>query len=216
MRLCSHTIVKNGMPFIIPILEQVAPYIDKYFIALSEFSDDGTIEALQNWNAPKPVEFMMEGSKPKALTKIRQFQVDRTTQDWILFLDDDDWWIPEKLEHALKIAESGVDAVAVSPYQILDKEHYDSWWGEKKWFTKLFKNEDINYRGDWPKDMIYKGDKMLYHKTYPYMGKVPYGYFHLSEVKPYSFRHADPRWWNDVKSKKKFLSPLPEELARLL
>lgn len=215
MRLASHTVVKNGMPFIIPVLDRVAPYVDKYFIAVSSFSDDGTLQAIQSHDWKKPVEFMIESSQPKDLTKIRQLQVDNTKQDWILFLDDDDWWIPEKLEHALKLAESGVDAVAVSPYQILDKEHYDSWWGEKKWFTKLFKNEGIRYKGDWPKDMIYKEGQLLHHKYYE-MGKVPYGYYHLSEVKPYSFRSADPRWWNDVKTKKKFVAPLPEDLARLL
>lgn len=215
MRLASHTIVRNGMPFIVPVLEQVAPYVDKYFIAVSQFSDDGTLEAIQNWNAPKPVEFLLEGSQPKDLTKIRQFQVDRTTQDWTLFLDDDDWWIPIMLMKCLELAATAeYDAISVSPYQVKSKDTYDAWWGESKFFTKLFRNENINYRGDWPKDMIYSGDTLLYHKTNPKVAKVKYGYYHLADVKKWSFRQTMPAFQYGTKNIQKL--DLPEELSHLL
>src|SRR3990167_8904436 len=150
MTITSHTIVRNGMPFIIPVLKAVSPLMTKMFITISEKSDDGTKEAILALNDPK-IEIEYE------------------------------------LDKAIHELDSDVDGLAVNPYQLIDKENYDSsWWN--KWFTKFFRNENINYRGPWPNDWIYKGDEILYWKKNPRIKKVPYRFFHLANVKPHSFR----------------------------
>ena len=187
MTITSHTIVRNGMPFIIPVLKAVSPLMTKMFITISEKSDDGTKEAILALNDPK-IEIEYENvAKPGDLTYERQKQVNKTDTEWILFLDDDDYWDQYELDKAIHELDSDVDGLAVNPYQLIDKENYDSsWWN--KWFTKFFRNENINYRGPWPNDWIYKGDEILYWKKNPRIKKVPYRFFHLANVKPHSFR----------------------------
>jgi hypothetical protein len=124
------------------------------------------------------------------LTNERQKQVAKTNTEWILFLDDDDFWDIYQLDDAIHELGPDVDGLAVNPYQVVDQTTHDaSWWN--KWFTKIFRNEDINYRGPWPRDMIYKGDELLYWKSNPRIKKVPQRFYHLANLKPHSFRKDD-------------------------
>lgn len=194
MTIASHTIVKNGMPFIGKVLRQAAPFMDKMFITISQNTNDGTYEEVMKFinELKKVVELGWEGvSNPAELTQVRQFQVDRTKQDWILFLDDDDYWLPDQLEGCLNELSKSDDILAYSVgcFQLMDFGSFDSSWNNKS-FSKFLKNFDgLHYKGAWPKDlpMDVKG-AALYHKTHSLVKTLPYRFYHLSYLKPYSFR----------------------------
>lgn len=197
MTIASHTIVKNGMPFIGKVLRQVAPYMDKMFIAVSRYSSDDTKNEIMKFigEGITQVEFMEEGeTEPANLTRVRQFQVDRTKQDWILFLDDDDYWPQDQLELCLKELENddGFLAYSVSPYQLIDCEHYDSSWHRKS-FSKFLKNADgLHYEGGWPRDLpCDKYGEPLHWRMHQKVKTLPYKFYHLALLKNHSFRQED-------------------------
>jgi len=197
MKICSHTIVKQGMPFIGKVLRQVASLMDKMFISVSQLSDDGTLQEVMEFIGDNPgkVEFMQDGyTIPGQLTQLRQFQVDRTVQDWILFLDDDDWWPQDQLELCLKEIEKddGTLAYSVSPYQLIDSWHYDTSWYNKSFSKFLKRTERLHYEGDWPRDLPCDDEgNALYWKTHKKVKILPYKFYHLALLKNHSFRQED-------------------------
>lgn len=216
MTITSHTIVRNGMPFIVPVLKAVSPLMSKMLVTISDKSDDGTKEAILALNDPK-IEIDYENvANLSELTNERQKQVDKTDTEWILFLDDDDFWDIYELDNCIHELDSTVDALAVNPYQVVDKESYDTnWWN--KWFTKIFRNENINYRGGWPEDWIYKGDQILYWKKNPRVKKSPYKFYHLANIKPHSFRKDElPEYKYPFGVFMSLDNPLPKEIGDLI
>lgn len=192
--ICSHTLVRNGMPFIDLCLKQVEPFMSKMLITISEKSNDGTIRAVRDFENryKSKVRVMFENVKiHHHLTHERQRQVELTTEDWILFLDDDDYWPEESLKEIIKLLDADVDGYATSPIQVIDQFYYDKHWFEKKFFTKWFKNKNINYHDPWPKDKIFTGDKELYWKKNLDVKRLYGKYFHLSNIKPGTFRKEE-------------------------
>jgi glycosyltransferase involved in cell wall biosynthesis len=160
-------------------------------ITVSESSTDDTLSVLRNLehDFPEKVRIYFENVKPHAeLTKERQKQVQDTYEDWILFLDDDDLWPEESLEEIVRLLDEDVDGYAVSPIQVVDQNYYDKHWYEHKYFSKWFRNKDIRYVGPWPRDMILTGDRELYWKKNTRVKRLNGKYFHLSNIKPGSFR----------------------------
>lgn len=204
LKVCSHTLVRQGMPFIDLVLRQVIPFMNRCLVTISEKSTDGTLDVLMALEKEFPDKIKIDFENvqtPGELTNERQKQVGKTYEDWILFLDDDDYWPTESLEKMIELIEKNhdVDGFSINPYQVIDQRHYDgSWWN--KWFSKWFKNQKgINYRGKWPQDMIYLNDQILYWKVNPRIPKVDQFYtdfsyprfFHLSYIKGHSFRSED-------------------------
>lgn len=192
IEIASHTLIRNGMPFIDIVLRQVEPYMTRMLITISEKSDDGTLEVVNNFEKEfgHKVRLMFENvDDPSKLTLERQKMVDITSEDWILFLDDDDYWPKESMEEMIKLLKEDVDAYAVSPVQVLNQQFYDKHWYEHKFFTKWFRNKDIHYTNPWPKDNILMGDKELYWKKNLRTKRLYGKYFHLSNIKNNSFRN---------------------------
>ena len=203
MNFVSHTLVRQGMPFIDLVLRQVIPFANRCLVTISEKSTDGTLQILRKLEKEFPDKIKIDFENVQSageLTNERQKQVEKTYEDFILFLDDDDYWPTESLEKMIELIEkdNDVDGYSINPYQVIDQRHYDGgWWN--KWFSKWFKNQSgINYRGKWPRDMIWLNDTMLYWKTNPCIPKVSqffdYDYprfFHLSYIKGHSFRSED-------------------------
>ncbi len=194
----SHTLVRNGEPFIKPVLEQVLPFVDKMLITISQKSTDQTNEVIHTLAYANPEKIIIEVEdveKPSDLTFYRQKQVDRTPDgEWVLFLDSNDWWTTEALKNITHLAKNNkyFDAFAFVPYQVIDKQYHDTEWGNR-WFTKLFKKEkDVFYIKPWPRDVLVKGDKMLYWKLNNRVKKVPIRYYHLDNLMPWRFR--DQEW----------------------
>ena len=203
--IASHTLVKNGMPFIDLVLRQAIPFVNRSLITVSRKSDDGTLEVVQKLQSEFPDKVFVdfeEISSPGELTGERQKQVEKTTEDWIWFLDDDDYWPTESIELMRGLIEMGVDVdgYSISPYQVVSKEHHDGSWSGK-FFLKFFKNQPgINYRHPWPRDLIYLNDTLLYWKgnhRVPRIGRKMF--YHLSNVKDHSFRSED--WAKRFKDK---------------
>lgn len=221
MNIISNTLVKNGRPFLIPVLEAAYPFVYKMIITVSLKSNDGTAADLMEFvhAHPKAVLTTEDVINMGELTGVRQSQIKMSKEaDWIWFLDDDDFWEEDQIKSCIQyLEENDVDAIGVNPYQILDKEHHDANWVNKKYFTKFFKNVDINYRHPWPRDLIYKGDVLLYHKTNPRVPRVPFKFWHLAAVKKYSFRKFDLISFNNLSGRAiKLTNPLPNKIFNIL
>ena len=76
MTICSHTIVKNGQPFIDLVLNQVLPFVDRAIVTVSVKSTDGTKELLEKMAKDNPkINLIYEDVyKPDYLTYERQLQ----------------------------------------------------------------------------------------------------------------------------------------------
>ena len=195
MNFCSHTLVRQGMPFISLVLRQVIPYANRCLITISEKSDSETQKSiiLLRKEFPGKIEVEFENvAKPGDLTFERQKQVARTTEDWILFLDDDDYWPRSSIVKMLSLLDSGFDAFAINPFQVIDQNSHDSSW-RYRWFTKWLRNQPgLTYKGAWPKDLPYLNDKILFHRKNKMVKALPdIKFFHLSNIKNHSFRNEE-------------------------
>lgn len=203
--ICSHTLVRDGMPFIAAVIRQVIPLMNRCLITVSEKSKDGTLSALRSLEKeyPDKIRISFENvTLPGLLTAERQKQVDQTYEDWILFLDDDDYWPSESLTEILPmLSDPTIDALAPSPIQVIDNNYYDKHWYEHKFFTKWFRNKDIHYVHPWPHDLIHSGEDDLYWKHNSRTRRLYGKYFHLSAVKNSSFR-------GEAWTKGKFAEPI--------
>jgi glycosyltransferase involved in cell wall biosynthesis len=191
LKITSNTILRNDMPFVGDVLRHVEPFVDEMLITISTRSNDGTLEEVKKFvdEFPLKVKLDFETVKdPKELTQVRQEQLDNSKGDWILFLDGDDWWPSNRLQYCISYLDSDIDGLAVSPYQVLDKKRYERQWTHMG-FTKFFRRvPGVHYRGDWPRDLIYRGDTMLYWKTNLRVPMLPCMFYHLSHLKKSSFR----------------------------
>lgn len=218
-KIVSHTICRNGQPFIGAVLRAALPLVDRMIITISKKSNDGTRQVIEGLDSPKVELYEEEVADLGQLTQERQKQVGMTDSgDIIWFLDDDDFWEEDQAKSCIQfLKQSDLDAISVNPYQVLDKEHEDARWINKKYFTKFFKNVDINYRHPWPRDLIYKGDELLYHKVNPRNKAVAYKFWHLAAIKNYSFRKNDLLNFNDLEGKPTLLTrSLPKEIVNLV
>ena len=198
------------MPFIGLVLEQVAPYMDRMLVTVSSKSSDETLGVIKEVQLRYPkIEVAFERTmSPEKLTKERQKMLDKTTEDWVLFLDDDDYWPSKSLESIISILGEDVDAYAVNPVQVVDKYFQDFNW-RTKFFTKFFKNQEgVHYRKPWPRDQIYKNDEWLFWKKNTRVRKLGYRFIHLSNLKNHSFR--DEAWAKKFKATMPNPRPIPE------
>ncbi len=195
MKICSHTIVKNGQPFIDLVLNQVLPFVDRAIVTVSVKSTDGTKELLEKMAEENPkINIIYENVyRIGDLTYERQLQVGRTTEDWILFLDDDDYWPTRSLETVVDYLyrADDIDGIAFNPFQMVDFDNEDESW-RYKWFTKVFPNvRGLHYRFPWPKDAIYIDNRWCYWRKNNRVKKLEARYFHLANLKNESFRDTD-------------------------
>lgn len=199
-KVVSNTLVKNGQPFIGKVLEQVIPFVDRCVVTISMRSNDGTLDVIKNLSKkyPNRIDYAFEDVKsPGELTFSRQEMIYRSgNADWILFLDDDDYWPTQSLKSIMPLLNQKVPGFAVNPYQVVDKEGHDRSW-RYKWFTKWFRNANINYRGLWPRDLVYTANTPLYWRQNEEVVKIPIKYYHLAMVKNYTFR--DSPWAKEYK-----------------
>ena len=220
MKITSNTIVKNGMPFIGKVLEQVAPYMDEMIISLSVKSTDTTRNELEKIREKYPDKvrlFAEDVPKLKDLTRTRNEQVQDSHGDWILFLDDDDFWPRPELEKCIAELDKDPDILAyhVNPFQLTEDKKYDMHW-EHKFFSKWLRRDGLHFRKPWPKDMPFNKDRPLHWSCSEGLTKkLPYKFFHLSYLKEYTFRELEgipPRY----KFKMGRSLELPEEFKKYI
>lgn len=217
MTISSHTLVKNGQPFIKQVLEQVAPWMQTCRVTVSVKADKQTLYDLMSLKTKYPDKFIISTENvpcPSELTKERQKMLDATTEDWVLFLDDDDYWPKESLRNMMLLLSENedVDAYASHPFQLLPDFQFD-WSWRFRYFTKWFKNgPDVHFDCPWPKDNIYKGTNRLYWRKNRRVRRTKIPFFHLSMMKDHSFRGED--WASHFAFNGYTPSPLPEEWRR--
>lgn len=211
-------LVRNGQPFIGPILEQVIPYANRCLITISQRSSDGTLRVLKDLEEKYPEKIVLDYenvSAPKLLTLERQKQLDRTTEDWILFLDDDDYWFPKDIRWIRSEMERDVDGFSCNPYQVIDYKSHDVSW-RYKYFLKWFKNQPgLNYRKDWPRDLLFLRDTPLYWRNNPRVPRHKAKYLHLSYLKHHSFRTEPWAWKFGFTTGQKAVIPVKYRLELL-
>lgn len=213
--IVSHTIVKNGQPFIELVLRQALPFVNRALITVSEKSTDGTIDVLRKLEKEFDEKIRLDFENvatPSELTGVRQNQIQHTYEDWIWFLDDDDYWPTSSIEQVVELLDKkeDVDGYSFTPYQMVDARHYDLSWVDKS-FTKFFKFQDgVHYRHPWPRDLIYKGDSVLYWKKNSRVPRVPIRFLHLSNLKDNSFRKES--WAGKFKSDPGAVMEYPSEV----
>jgi glycosyltransferase involved in cell wall biosynthesis len=162
-------------------------------VTISRKSTDGTKQLIEDMAKENPkINIIYEDVyKPDYLTYERQLQVGRTTEDWILFLDDDDYWPEESLKEIVELTKTDiheVDGFAFNPIQLVDFQNYDDCW-RYKWFTKVFPNvRGLHYRFPWPKDAIFIDNRWCYWRKNTRVKKASPHYFHLANLKNESFR----------------------------
>jgi len=216
----SHTLIRNGEPLTKLIFKNILPFVDKCLVTISERSDDDTLASLQDLQSVYRDKMVIDTENtqiPAQLTQVRQKMLDATPKDtWVLFLDDDDYWSVEQLKEMKNLLKRNedVDGYSLNPYQVIDKTRYDHSW-RNKYFLKWFKNQDgIHYKGAWPRDLVYKGDELLYWRKNPRVPRLLTRYFHLSYIKRWSFRREP--WAKEYAMAVGRIAPYPKELQKEL
>lgn len=214
-KIYSHTLARNSLPFIEPVLRNVEPFVEQMFVTVSEKSNDGTKEVLANLQSEWKGKLVIDTenvSNPGELTKERQKQLNKTPRGaWVLFLDDDDMWFKNELEYMTELINRNedVDGYSIMPYQVVNSRYFDNSW-KNKYFLKWFKNQDgVHYRHPWPRDLIYKNDELMYWKKNPRVPRNAARFFHLSHIKSWSFRNE--KWALQYQGKLGNLAPYPKE-----
>ena len=88
----SHTIVKDGMPFIGLVLRQVEPFMEEMLIDVSEKSSDGTmgeVERFKKEYGDKVIITIEREKSFKDVVNARNRQANNTKTTWVMILDDD-------------------------------------------------------------------------------------------------------------------------------
>ena len=212
-KISSHTIVKDGMPFIGLVLRQVEPFMERMLIDVSEKSTDGTLEEVERFKkeyGDKVVINIEREKKSKYVTNARNRQINDTKTDWCMVLDDDDYWCNDDLKKVLDYIdehEDEYDVFSVSTYQMIDFKTYDASWLGKRQFSKFLKVKDgLHYKGGFPLETPYFKDLSLYHKHNPRNKRIPFHFYHLALMKYNSFRlKVGGRWVYQIKSPKQII-----------
>jgi len=216
-KITSNTLIKHGMPFLELVLEQVVYDMNDMVITISKEADDETRKVikkfLHRW-AQKVTILEEDVEYSGQLTQERNRQLEYSQGDWILFLDDDDYWPRDQLK--LCLAELDKDpemlAYSITPYQLTDYEHRDISW-DKKGFSKFLRKEGLRYIHPWPRDLpVDKNGSKLYWKTHKKVKKLPYRFLHLSNLKDYSFR--DEKWAGKYKIEATHIGKLDNEYIK--
>jgi len=208
----SHTIVKDGMPFIGLVLRQIEPFMEEMLIDVSEKSSDGTMEELERFKKEYGDKVIITIERAKEFGDVvnaRNRQVNNTKTTWMMLIDDDDFWCKDDLKKAIDYAykhEEEIDGLSVSPYQMVDFKTYDASWIGKRQFSKFLKMQDgLYYKGNFPREMAYLPDRSLYYKFNPRIKRISINFYHLALMKYNSFRlKVGKEWVYKIKYPKQF------------
>ncbi len=82
-------------------------YRDFELIVIDDCSSDNTPDVLEGFRDERLR--VIRNSSNKGIAAVRNISVSNSQGKYIAFLDDDDEWLPDKLEKQLKIMEDGPD-----------------------------------------------------------------------------------------------------------
>jgi glycosyltransferase involved in cell wall biosynthesis len=116
--------VRNGLPHLDEavgsVLAQTYPHME--FIVLDDFSDDATYECLSKWAEKDSRLHVFKAEKNLGMGGARDFCIQRTSGEFIAFMDADDISLPNRLEAQVEFLQANPDAVAVGTQTTLIDE----------------------------------------------------------------------------------------------
>jgi len=200
--ICSNTLLKNSADFIEPCLNSILPYVDRAIVSVDKASADGTIEIMKrmaNENPKIDLDFYEIEDPNIDLPRQRDFQLQKTTEDWIWIVDDDEFYLPEHAQRLKDLMDKDdkYDAYAMRAWFVIDEKHYHPYRGLHR-MERIFRNKPtLNWKGIWSKEAIHDGDYWvsLNNKgNYIQDTICQFGsdiqYIHLSFLKKYTWRTA--------------------------
>ena len=119
MKLSTNTIVRNGVDFVELCLVSVLPYSSESLVYVDSRSNDGTYDkllALRNQYPQLVVERDSVSDPVWDLVEMRNKQLKRSTGDWILILDSDEYYPKESIEGLIQTVETHPNHLFFSPF----------------------------------------------------------------------------------------------------
>jgi teichuronic acid biosynthesis glycosyltransferase TuaG len=109
------------------VLDQTQPVTE--VLVCDDASDDGTVELVQEWAARDPrVRHVSAPGHAGRPAPARNRGIHAATGDWVAFLDDDDTWMPDKLERQLACLDAGdVDIVCANGVDTAGVPYFTDW-----------------------------------------------------------------------------------------
>ena len=103
--------IRNGAQFLREALDNVLAqsFADWELIAWDDRSTDDSAQIVAGYRDPRIRYFLSPQETP--LGKARDLAIRRATGEWLAFLDQDDVWLPRKLEKQMALAEPDVGII---------------------------------------------------------------------------------------------------------
>lgn len=107
------------------IAESIQSVIDQTYpnwelLIVDDCSTDNTDEVVEKFHDERIRYFHNESNSGAALTRNHALQ--KARGEWIAFLDSDDLWMPEKLEHQLNFMQENHYVLSYTEYEKMDEE----------------------------------------------------------------------------------------------
>lgn len=122
---------KNSLPLTIKsVLQQTFSQFE--LILVDDGSNDGSLELIEAINDPRIKIFAKENG---GVSSARNFGINQAQQDWVCFLDADDWWHPQYLELLKKYIQANANVYFFSTKfkELIDQEN----WQPEAWEVDL-------------------------------------------------------------------------------
>ena len=100
------------------VIEQTYPNWE--LLIVDDCSTDNTDEVVEKFHDERIRYFHNESNSGAALT--RNYALQKARGEWIAFLDSDDLWMPEKLEHQLNFMQENHYVLSYTEYEKIDEE----------------------------------------------------------------------------------------------
>lgn len=101
-------------------------------IVVDDASEDNTPELLAELDADVPVK-IIRNKKPLGAAASRNIAIAHASGEYITGLDDDDYWMPNRIEKMMSAFEDGYSAVCT--YDIMDYGNKTIIWKKKKYIS---------------------------------------------------------------------------------
>ena len=170
--ITTHTLVKNGDPYIKYALKAVRPFV-KRMIIIDTGSTDKTVEIIKELIEENyPITFMQHGPFKGSwdvgipeLTRLRNKMLDMTETEWTLQVDDDEIYPKEVFEEIESVLKNPASIISMAlPFYNFINDH-NTITEEVVPTSRVFRTDKIEFFNDWPGEMLrVKGEKEWLNK----------------------------------------------------